>query len=257
MRREIVTFIWSFVSHWQTYVTGGSVTALITVWERLRNKNLPTRAYFLIFVVTFSIVGFFMAWREQYERAEGLHAKLNQQPQQATVQIQVPPPTVIYPPPERRRAALSHSQEPRNRMHVLNFEMLTTEDTIAANVFVQNIGPATVTAKVFEVMAFGTPNTETEEQLEKDIRVKLDQDAATTTDLPKTIPGSAGIWFTHQGVRISSEQMTDFRKGTLQYVFAGVIVYNDSAGTHRTYYCASNAGNPKVIVMCSKNNEEI
>jgi len=70
LKSEFLTFLWSFVSHWQSYATGGAVTGLIGVGERLWGKSLPKKVYFFIFVVTFSFVSFFMAWREQYERAQ-------------------------------------------------------------------------------------------------------------------------------------------------------------------------------------------
>jgi hypothetical protein len=88
---ELLAFLWASISHWQTYVTGGTVTGVITVWERLRNKNLSTRAYFLVFVVSFSIAGFFMAWREQYERAQTAEAKLSATPQVQKIDLTLPP----------------------------------------------------------------------------------------------------------------------------------------------------------------------
>lgn len=76
------------------------MTGLITVVERLREKTLQKREYFLIFVVTFALVAFFITWRDQFERAEGLQAKLNEKPTQPTIQVNVPPPTVIFGEPK-------------------------------------------------------------------------------------------------------------------------------------------------------------
>src|SRR5438132_12368610 len=94
---DFVVFLVSFVSHWQSYVTGGVVTGLIQVVERLTSKTLSKRAYFFVFVVSFSIVAFFMAWREQYERAERAQSDLQalKRNQQPSIQVNVPPPEVI------------------------------------------------------------------------------------------------------------------------------------------------------------------
>jgi hypothetical protein len=74
------------------------LTGLIGLIERWREKNLSKRAYFLIFVGAFSLASFFMAWRDQFERAESLQAQVNHKQQQPTIQVNVPPPTVIYTP---------------------------------------------------------------------------------------------------------------------------------------------------------------
>jgi len=96
---ELLRFIKEFFSHWQSYATGGVVTGIIGIVERLSDKRLSKRAYFSVFVVTFSMAAFFMVWRDQFERAEGLQARLNQKPQQPIIQVNVPPPTVIIQGP--------------------------------------------------------------------------------------------------------------------------------------------------------------
>src|SRR5205809_2389975 len=66
---DLLRFFVAFVSHWQGLVTGGAVTALIFTLERLTGKQLPKRTFVYIFVVTFALVAFFMAWRDEYGRA--------------------------------------------------------------------------------------------------------------------------------------------------------------------------------------------
>ncbi len=91
---EFKIFLLVFISHWQSYITGGAVTAVITLVERWREKTLPKRIYFIIFAVTFAMASFFMAWRDQFERAERLQISLNAKPQQPAIQVNVPPISV-------------------------------------------------------------------------------------------------------------------------------------------------------------------
>jgi hypothetical protein len=97
---EIKLFLLAFVSHWQSYITGGVVTAVITLVERWREKTLPKRVYFIVFAVTFAMAAFFMAWRDQFERAETLQIGFNAKPVQP-VQVILPPnpPINITTPP--------------------------------------------------------------------------------------------------------------------------------------------------------------
>jgi hypothetical protein len=113
---EVGTFAWEFISHWQSYVTGGVVTGGIGLIERLLEKRLSKRAYFGIFDVTFSLAAFFMIWREQFERAERLQLALNQKPQQPIIQVNVPPAQVIIQGPaqeEKKEEARSANNKHR------------------------------------------------------------------------------------------------------------------------------------------------
>jgi hypothetical protein len=72
MWSDLLAFSWAVLSHWQSYATGGVVTGAIGVTERLSGKQLPKKAYLLIFVVSFLLVAFFMSWRDEYTRANQL-----------------------------------------------------------------------------------------------------------------------------------------------------------------------------------------
>jgi hypothetical protein len=69
---DLLYFLWSVISHWQSYATGGVVTGLIGVTERLSGKQLPRKVYALIFVASFLLAACFMAWREEFTRANRL-----------------------------------------------------------------------------------------------------------------------------------------------------------------------------------------
>ena len=66
------------------------MTGVIGIVERLFEKRLSKRAYFGIFVLTFSMVAFFKIWSEQFERANALETKLKGRSEQPTIQVNVP-----------------------------------------------------------------------------------------------------------------------------------------------------------------------
>jgi cell division protein FtsB len=62
---EVLQFIWAVLSHWQAYVTGGVLTAVITAIERWRGKPFSWR-FFAWFLGIFLLVAFFLAWRDEH-----------------------------------------------------------------------------------------------------------------------------------------------------------------------------------------------
>jgi hypothetical protein len=100
---DIGRFTVGVISHWQGYATGGVVTAIIGIVERLSGKQLGKRAYASIFLGLFLLVSFFLTWQDEYKRADDLQAKLDAKPI-APVAIQmpainIPPAQVMIQPP--------------------------------------------------------------------------------------------------------------------------------------------------------------
>jgi hypothetical protein len=62
-------FIIGVFGHWQGYVTGGSITALVLLYEKISGHDLPRRLYLGLFVAVFFPLSCFFAWREQYRIA--------------------------------------------------------------------------------------------------------------------------------------------------------------------------------------------
>jgi hypothetical protein len=93
---DIGNFIVAVVSHWQSYVTGGVITGLIGVVERLSEWRMPKWAYASTFLGVFLLVSFFLAWREQYQEAQKLPALESQlQEKDKTIQqLKEKPPQV-------------------------------------------------------------------------------------------------------------------------------------------------------------------
>ena len=69
---DLISFSLAFLSHWQSYATGGIVTGLIGVVERLSAKQLSKKAYAAVFIAAFSYAACFMAWRDEFRRADAL-----------------------------------------------------------------------------------------------------------------------------------------------------------------------------------------
>ena len=66
MLSEIGQFLWSVFTHWQAYVTGGGITAIIAVFERLTSWRLSRRNYKLLVTIGFLSVAVFLAWRDEH-----------------------------------------------------------------------------------------------------------------------------------------------------------------------------------------------
>jgi len=93
--RECLTWALAVGHHWETLVTGGVVTALLTALQYKKQKSIPWTLARRVFAV-FLFVAFFLAWRAQYESVQTLEAQLNQK---APV-FNVPPAQVVIAPPE-------------------------------------------------------------------------------------------------------------------------------------------------------------
>jgi hypothetical protein len=94
MLHDLARFVVAVVSHWQAYVTGGAVTGVVTLIERLTAWKLPKWAFAALFVGVFLLASFFLTWRDEYLRANTLQATLNQHPVQPQFQINIPPITL-------------------------------------------------------------------------------------------------------------------------------------------------------------------
>jgi len=70
--QELGLFLWAVIAHWQSYVTGGVVTAVVTVYERKTHHVLPWKYYALIFLISGGLVAVFYAWHDEHRNAQVL-----------------------------------------------------------------------------------------------------------------------------------------------------------------------------------------
>ncbi|HKG78892.1 MAG TPA: hypothetical protein VKA78_05720, partial [Pyrinomonadaceae bacterium] len=74
---EISLFIYSTLSYWQALATGGIVTGVVGLIERLSGYHLTKRAYVGLFVGTFLLAAFFLGWREEHRQRLQQEAEVN------------------------------------------------------------------------------------------------------------------------------------------------------------------------------------
>lgn len=74
---EFFLFVYSTLNQWQALVSGGVVTALVAVFERVSGYHLTKKAYLGLFVGTFLFAAFFLGWREEYRERLRQTAEIN------------------------------------------------------------------------------------------------------------------------------------------------------------------------------------
>jgi hypothetical protein len=73
---DLFHFAIAILSYWQAYLTGGLITGVIGMVERLSHYRLTKRGYVGVFVVTFLLVSFFSAWRDERGNVEEVNKKI-------------------------------------------------------------------------------------------------------------------------------------------------------------------------------------
>lgn len=73
---DLFHFAITILSYWQAYLTGGFITGVIGLVERLSHYRLTRRGYVGVFVVSFLLVSFFSAWRDEHRSVEEAHKKI-------------------------------------------------------------------------------------------------------------------------------------------------------------------------------------
>ncbi len=76
MFSDIFIYLASIFGHWQTWLSGGGIggaaVVALTIIERLSNYKMPRMVYVSVFVVAFFLGATFLAWRDQFNRANSL-----------------------------------------------------------------------------------------------------------------------------------------------------------------------------------------
>jgi hypothetical protein len=209
MKDEVIKFIGAVISHWQAYATGGVVTGLIAVVERLSGWQMPKKAYAAIFLGAFLFVFFFLAWRDEFERANNLQHTLNQRPSQPQVQVNMPPPTVVI---QQQEHPVESNTEPSGFLQLERLQFARDQHTLADNQIVslniayKNPGPYPVTDEqsyaVVMIAERATPDAEqfakTEHEMRKMFGKWRKQAVQKTAQLHGALPsvGANQIFYT-------------------------------------------------------------
>src|SRR5713226_1809607 len=67
---EIGQFTWAVLMRWQALATGGIVTAILLVLERVFDMPLARRDFILVVIVCFFLAAFFLAWRDENRKVQ-------------------------------------------------------------------------------------------------------------------------------------------------------------------------------------------
>jgi len=71
---DLASFIYALVAHWQAYVTGGIVTALICVIERKLKRNISWRRYAIYMTISLFYAAF-QAWQDEHRNMQTVIAE--------------------------------------------------------------------------------------------------------------------------------------------------------------------------------------
>ena len=67
--RDLWSFVYAVLAHWQALATGGLVTAIVGVYERKKKTDISWQSYaFIIFL--FCIYSFFAAWQDEHRNTQ-------------------------------------------------------------------------------------------------------------------------------------------------------------------------------------------
>jgi hypothetical protein len=74
--KDLTGFLKAVWAEWITLLTGGSIVAVLGLWERLRSP-IPPAAYWLV-VLAFLVMASFRAWRQERHRATSAESRIFQ-----------------------------------------------------------------------------------------------------------------------------------------------------------------------------------
>ena len=72
--REIALFAWNVLMHWQAFATGGIITAILLVFEKLFALTLSKQNFIIIVIGVFFLAAFFFTWRDEHRTLEAERA---------------------------------------------------------------------------------------------------------------------------------------------------------------------------------------
>jgi len=213
------------------------VTGAIGVFERLSGRVLSKKVYFRIFVVAFSLAGLFMAWREQYERAEALEASLQSKPS-PPVQVNIPPITL---PPAQVIVQSNPAWKTRNTAE------LRSADFQIISVIPRQAHDLKLTLKNFgEIPAFGISLARS---LEKRGLPPLNESERYSIPAKLTYPqvpsgGSFDIYLSSDYKTIKQPLHLDRDNGLFILRMRGLLTYSDRQSTtpHTLALCYEDVG---------------
>lgn len=249
MWSDFLVFCIAVVSHWQGYITGGAVTALVAVVERLSDWKMSKRAYATVFLGVFLFVSFFLTWRDEYKNAQGvstLQSQLREKEKQieqfrdkpANVQVTVPPPVVNIP------SQMAYLASTDIGIVVPEYRM---GGHFAVNALCKNISPSTVaedaacirSLRVVSTILNPTNNPIVPTEVQDKTYRQFLGDIASLKDVDRRTYGpQEGFFATVSSPAIDEELDKAFRSGSKTILYAGHYEWRDGMGKHANEVCA-------------------
>lgn len=248
MWSDFVVFCIAVVSHWQSYATGGVVTGVISVVERLCDRKMPKWAYAAIFLGAFLLVSFFLAWRDEYHDAQqvpALRSQLREREAQIQqlkdkpplVQVTIPPTIVNIP------AQMAYIGSTDIGIVISAYRI---GGNFAVSADCKNVSPSVVAENAACVRGLRVVDTELNAQ-NQPIAPRAAQDK-TYRQFLKDISSMAierrpygpqeGFFGTVFSPKIDKQLDNAFRSGSKTILYAGYYNWRDGVGTHTNEVCA-------------------
>jgi hypothetical protein len=242
MWSDIIVFAIAVVSHWQGYVTGGAVTGLVALVERLSGWTMPKKVYAALYVGVFLLVSFFLAWREQYRAAltvpalqaqlqdrDNTIADLKQRPQQ---------PVIVMPPNAPTQGAYVMAR----KMVISPYEIgkyvaLSSECINVTNITADDVSCIYKTYVVPVDSRYGMVLPQDEEKAFNQFRKEI---ALANFPIPKyTFGPQQGNWGTGFGEILTSDLDRSIRAKQKALLLAIEMRWTDPTGKHANDACST------------------
>jgi hypothetical protein len=210
--RDILAYLLALADHWIQLLTGGAITGLLGLYERWKQKPVSIWFYFKGVLTVFFLLASFLAWQEQFKRANSLEQEVARQKQELSTKSNIPAITVNVPPPPPPiivQNQASGDQPPTGFIQLNEFRFstayteLTVGKPISINFVYMNPGPQPVTNEhSFEAVFYATKSIKPEDnefdQNEREIRMMFERTRKKVIkeNLGKIVPQtSVGIPF--------------------------------------------------------------
>lgn len=245
---DIGRFVLAVVGHWQSYATGGVITGVIAVVERLSGKTLPKKAYGAIFIGVFLLAAFFLAWQDEYHRANDFDAQLRAKPSNPTILLNVPqqaPPQVnvnVPPPVVNIPAQMAYMTSTDVGIVAPNYKI---GGNWAITQTIKNISTSSVAENAANIqgirIADARPNVYKQpivtETTEEQIYRQFQKDISTETPQRRTYGPGETAFATVFSETIDDLLDKDFREGSKTIIFFSKQTWRDALGWHENDVC--------------------
>lgn len=242
MLRDIWVFAVAVISHWAAYLTGGVVTALVVAIERLTDWKMSKKWFVIIFCGVFILVSFFLTWREEFQRANGLQVKLNQQPTQPQVQVNVPqaPPTTVIVQTTHGDSELPDFLQLQTVEFSKELDIVAENRKVGLNFIYKNGGKHPIRNRLYYEqigvisgegdLGFTKPEKVFRARFDRDRKEALHQDSKSSAQNTNEIGVDQIVYRSVQSTPLSAAQVLGITTGTTRIYAITWVTWKDVKG---------------------------